>query len=88
MPTATVTSKGQITLPKQVRAHLRLKAGDRVDFLIENDGRVLLQPVTIDVSELSGILYRKGMRAATVDEMHEAIGRHVAEAFRRSTRRR
>ena len=42
MPEATLTSKGQVTIPKAVRDHLKLEAGARVDFIITADGTVLL----------------------------------------------
>ncbi len=75
MPSATVTSKGQITLPKKVRDVLRLEPGDRLDFLIQEDGRVLLQPATVDATELKAILHRKGMRTVSVEEMEAAIAK-------------
>ena len=42
MATSTLTSKGQITVPKEIRERLRLKAGQRVEFLVDARGRVLL----------------------------------------------
>lgn len=44
MPYA-LTSKSQVTLPKRVREHLRLKPGDAVEFLIQPDGAVVVEPV-------------------------------------------
>jgi AbrB family looped-hinge helix DNA binding protein len=79
MPTATVTSKGQITLPKEVREHLHLAEGTRVDFVIESGGDVHLRPVVGSVKALFEIAGRKGRKAQTVEEMDEAIGRHLAE---------
>ena len=79
MSTATITSKGQITLPREVREHLHLSEGDRVEFLIEPEGGVRLRPLTGSVRNLFGILHRPGMRALSVEEMDEAIGRHLAE---------
>ena len=73
MPTATITSKGQITLPKAVRDVLRLDTGDQVDFVISERGEVTLQPVTIDITELRGMLKRPGQRAVSVEEMNGAI---------------
>lgn len=75
MPTATVTSKGQITIPKEVRKRLRLESGDRVSFIVEADGRVLLQPATVQVTDLKGLLYRKGQKPINVEEMNAAIVR-------------
>jgi AbrB family looped-hinge helix DNA binding protein len=56
MATATLTRKGQTTIPKEVREFLHLRAGDRMEFIIESDGRVWLRPATRDISALEGIL--------------------------------
>ena len=73
MPTATLTSKGQLTLPKTIRHLLRLSAGDRVDFIVKDDGTVVLQPATVDVRELKGLLHKKGRKPLTIDEMNAII---------------
>ena len=80
-----MTSKGQITVPKDVRLKLGLKPGDRVRFLVEADGRVRLLPAKRDISELVGSL-PKPKRALTIEEMDEAIARAVAEKFSRHDR--
>ena len=66
MPSATLTSKGQLTLPKLIRDRLRLAAGDRVDFVVKDDGTVVLRPATVDVRELKGLLHRKGLKPLSV----------------------
>jgi antitoxin PrlF len=80
MSEAKVTSKGQITLPKEIRTKLGLKQGDRVRFVIEDDGRVRLLPAKRDISELVGILPRP-KRSISLAEMDAAVGvavsRHV-----------
>lgn len=73
MPTATLTSKGQITLPKQVRNHLRVHAGDAVDFVIGPDGEIRVRAGSVDVATLRGLLHRPGRRAVSLDEMDAAI---------------
>ena len=78
MPSATVTSKGQLTLPKAIRDLLRLGAGDRVDFIVKDDGTVMLRPATVDVRELKGLLHRKGLRPLSVEEMNAIIRRRGA----------
>ena len=73
MPTATVTSKGQITLPKKVRDHLRVQAGDAVDFVIGADGDVRVRPGHTHVSTLRGLLHRRGRRPVSVERMNDVI---------------
>ena len=85
MSEAKMTSKGQITVPKDVRLKLGLKPGDRVRFLVEADGRVRLLPAKRDIGELVGIL-PKPKRALTIEEMDQALGRAIAEKFARHDR--
>lgn len=80
-----MTSKGQITVPKDVRLKLGLKPGDRIRSLVAADGRVRLMPAKRDISDLVCTLPRP-RRALTIEEMDEAIGRAVAEKFARRDR--
>jgi antitoxin PrlF len=79
MATTTLTSKGQMTLPKSVRDDLKVKAGDKID-VVKEAGRYVLRPRTVSVMDLAGILgkppYGAGM---TVEEMDEALGQALAE---------
>ena len=83
MPEATLTTKGQVTIPKEVREHLKLETGARVDFIIEDDGTVTLKPVTRHVRELAGLLHRPARRALSVEAMDDAIVAHLRKRFRR-----
>jgi AbrB family looped-hinge helix DNA binding protein len=75
MPTATLTSKGQITLPRQVREHLKVDTGDTVDFVIGDDGVVQVRAGDVDVTDLKGLLKQPGRRPVTLEDMDAAIGR-------------
>ena len=75
MPSATLTSKGQITLPKRVRELLQLKAGDQVDFVVGESRQVTLRAASLDVAELRGLLRRRGRRPVSVAAMDAAIRR-------------
>ena len=75
MPSAILTTKGQITLPKAVRDLLRLGAGDRVDFIVTDDGTVVLRPATVDVRDLKGLLHRKGIKPLSVEAMNAIAAR-------------
>lgn len=73
MTSATVTSKGQVTIPKEIRDYLKLDAGSRIDFVIDGDGQVKVIPLNVPAKALSGILHRPGMKAATIEEMEQVI---------------
>ena len=75
MPTATVTSKGQVTLPRRVREALRVRPGDRVDFVLGADGDVRVRAGETDVSALRGLLHRPGRRPVSLEAMEAAIFR-------------
>ncbi len=79
MTSAKVTSKGQVTIPKEIRDYLKLDAGSKVDFVIDSDGQVKVIPLNVPNQALSGILYRPGMRAATIQEMEEAIAEGASD---------
>jgi antitoxin PrlF len=72
MSTSTLTSKGQTTIPKDIRERLKLHPGDRLEFVIDEDGRVLVLPATIDASELAGML-KAPARPVSVETMNRAI---------------
>jgi antitoxin PrlF len=84
MPEATVTTKGQVTIPKAVRDHLKLETGARLDFVIADDGTVVVKPVTRHVRELAGLLHRPGRQPVSVRAMDAAIGAHLRRRFRRT----
>ena len=69
---ATLTSKGQTTIPRDIRRHLGLKSGDKIRFIVEDDGRVVVVPATLSIRELRGSL-PKPDRAVSLDEMNTAI---------------
>jgi len=78
MPTATMTSKGQITVPKEIRDRLGLEAGRRIDFQIDRSGRLVLRPRSRDIRALRGFLKSPWKRPITLREMDEAIARGAA----------
>lgn len=78
MTIATLTSKGQTTIPKQVREHLKLNPGDKLDFVIESGGRVVIRPAKLDVRELKGLLKRRDGKVLSIEEMNAAIAKAAA----------
>ena len=72
MPTSTLTTRGQATIPKPIREALGLQPGDRVEFTLHGD-RVLLRRAGADLSALDGILDRSGQKPVSIQEMNKAI---------------
>ncbi|MBP7867555.1 MAG: AbrB/MazE/SpoVT family DNA-binding domain-containing protein [Acidobacteria bacterium] len=73
MSIATMTSKGQVTVPKEIRDRIHLGAGDKLDFQLTDSGVILVRPVTRKVSDVFGCLSGKTQQTATVEEMDEAV---------------
>jgi AbrB family looped-hinge helix DNA binding protein len=69
---ATITSKGQLTIPKEIRNKLDLKAGDKVEFIFDENGRLEIIPITSSVKRLKGMLPPPA-RPLTLEEMDNAI---------------
>ena len=76
MPSATVTSKGQVTIPKAVRQALDIKTGDRLLFRVRSDGLLEIHVETGDLRDLQGILLRNGP-SVSLSDMEDAIGEGV-----------
>jgi AbrB family looped-hinge helix DNA binding protein len=81
---STLTIKGQMTIPKAIRDHLHLKAGDRVKFFVHPDGTVVLLP-KLPASALRGMI--KTSRHATIEDMDEVIAAGATHGRRRGRSR-
>lgn len=75
MSIASVTGTGQVTIPKDVRDALGIREGDRLEFVVQQDGSVRIRLLRADVRNLFGMVPFD--RALSVEEMDEAIARHV-----------
>jgi AbrB family looped-hinge helix DNA binding protein len=82
MARTTLTSKGQITLPKEIRERLGLKAGVRFECYVDRRGQIVLVPLTVKLEDLIGILPYSGP-PKTIEEINEAI---AETAIERATR--
>lgn len=80
MTKSTVTSKGQVTIPKDIRVNAMIHEGTQVDFQIQSDGKILLIPIQCHISQLKGIIKTKRKKPVSLAEMKKAIleGAHEA----------
>lgn len=74
----SVTSKGQTTIPKEVRDQLGLDQGTRIEWTVE-DGRAIVRPRKLRAIDLAGILHRPGMKPMSIEDMDQAMMDAVAE---------
>ncbi len=79
MATATVTSKGQITIPAPVRQALQIGTGDRVEFIEVESGRFEIIAATQSVKALKG-MFGKSPKIVSIDEMNVVIAARAASA--------
>ena len=77
MPISTVNKKGQTTIPNEIRHHLKLKPGDRLEFFVERDGTVRLVALNVDVASLEGLL-APAPRRASLRQIDRAIRKRAA----------
>jgi len=73
MAVATMTKKGQVTIPKPIRDALGLHSGDKLEFVLDENGRVLCTPITRRVDDVFGRLHKPGRKPLTVEEMDEHV---------------
>lgn len=78
-PTSTITTKGQVTIPKHIRDSLHLDTGDKVEFIFK-DNEVIIKPITKKASDVAGLLskYRKD-NAVSIEDMNEAIKQRMKD---------
>ena len=84
MATATLTSKGQVTIPKTVREALQLREGDKVDFMLTENGEALLTPMVkkVKVDEIFGKLYKSSRKPVSVPQMKSEIKQKMKAHFK------
>lgn len=70
MPTdATLTSKGQTTIPKEIRDGLGMKSGDRITFTLMPDATVVMRLKNKSITDLAGTLHKKGKKPVPVEQL-------------------
>jgi len=79
MAIATLTSKGQLTLPKSIREKAHLESGIKMEVQLNSDGTILLEPLTLTVADGYGLLRRKGLKGLS----RAASKKRLAKAFRK-----
>lgn len=66
----TMTTKGQVTVPREIRARLGLKSGDKMAFTMLSDGTVVMRPKIRKLMDLAGSLAREGQPSVAIEDMN------------------
>jgi antitoxin PrlF len=82
MALTTLTNKGQVTIPKAVRDSLGLHAGDKLEFVVTQNGEALFRPVTKRVDDVFGRLYRAGRKSVSIEKMDAVIRQKMKVKFK------
>ena len=80
MAESKITTKGQCVVPKKIRDYMRLNPGDKIDFIIQEDGQVYVRPVIVDIRELKGRLKKPGRKPITLKEMEKTIRKRAGKS--------
>ena len=81
MAESTITTKGQCVVPKKIRDYMRLNPGDKIDFVIRENGEVFVQPVILDVRELKGLMKKGGSKPVSLKEMDKAVRKRAGKSL-------
>jgi len=80
MAESKITTKGQCVVPKKIRDYMRLNPGDKIDFIIREDGEVYVRPVTLDARELEGQMKKPGRKPVSLIEMENAVRKRAGKS--------
>lgn len=75
-----ITQKGQVTIPKDIRDHWQLVAGDKIEFIYNEQDEIMIKPMTRKVSDVAGLLsqYKKA-KPTGIEKMNQAITQHIQD---------
>ena len=82
MALATLTTKGQVTLPKQVREALNLHQGDKIEIIVTDDNEAIIRPVSNKVDDIFCKLHKPGRDAVSIEQMNDIVRQRIKDQFR------
>ena len=81
MALATLTTKGQVTLPKEIRDSLKLHTGDKIEIIVTENREAIIRPVSKKVDDIFCKLHKPGRKSVSLEEMSEAIRNKMKDKF-------
>jgi AbrB family looped-hinge helix DNA binding protein len=82
MALATLTTKGQVTIPKPIRDSLKLNTGDKIEIVITEKREAILRPVSKKVDDIFCKLHKASRKAVSLETMNDAIKNRMRKKFK------
>ena len=82
MALATLTTKGQVTIPKKIRESLKLHTGDKIEIIVTEKREAMIRPISKKVDDIFCKLHRPGRKAVTLEAMDDAIRNRMKDKFK------
>lgn len=82
MALATLTTKGQVTIPKIIRESLKLKTGDKIEIIVTEKREAIIRPVSKKVDDIFCRLHKPGRKAVSLEAMDDAIRNRMRDKFK------
>ena len=82
MALATLTSKGQVTIPKIIRDSLKLNTGDKIEIIVTEKREAIIRPVSKKVDDIFCKLHKSGRKAVSLKVMDDAIKKRMKDKFK------
>ncbi len=81
MALATLTTKGQVTIPKNVRELLKLHTGDKIEIIVTGEREAIIRPVSKNVDDIFCKLHKSGRKAVSIEAIDETIRNRMKDTF-------
>jgi antitoxin PrlF len=82
MALATLTSKGQVTIPKEVRTLLKLHTGDKIEIIVTENGEAIIKPISKKVDDIFCKLHKSGREPVALKDIDTAIRNRMRDKFK------
>lgn len=81
MAMATITSKGQVTIPKTIRDSLKLHTGDKIEIIVTSNREALIKPISKKTDEVFGKLHKPDRKAFSTEEMDKIVRQKMKDFY-------
>lgn len=82
MTLATLTTKGQVTIPKDIRESLKLNTGDKIEIIVTNEREAIIRPVSKKVKDIFCKLQKPGKKAVSIETMDDAVKSRMRSKYK------